>query len=99
MMPVAEHHDGFQMYKSRLSRWNCQDMGPGRDILGEWKKAAGEEGLVFGTSSHRAEHWFFMEHGRKFDSDIREPMKRGDFYWPAMPEPKCHVFRKRNPGD
>lgn len=85
--PVAEHHDGFQMYKSRLSRWNSQDMGPGRDILGEWKKAGEKEGLVFGTSSHRAEHWFFMGHGREFPSDVKEPMGPGDFYWPAMEEP------------
>lgn len=28
-----------------------------------------------------------MGHGREFDSDIKEPLKRGDFYWPAMPEP------------
>ena len=54
LIPVAEHHDGFQMYQSELSRWNAWDMGPGRDLLGEWKKAAEEEGLMFGTSSHRA---------------------------------------------
>ena len=91
VIPVAEHHDGFQMYKSRISSWNAWDMGPGRDLLGELRQAAGEAGLHFGTSSHRAEHWFFMSHGREFDSDVKEPMKKGDFYWPAMPE--------RDPGD
>ena len=91
LIPVAEHHDGFQMYQSELSRWNAWDMGPGRDLLGEWKKAAEEEGLMFGTSSHRAEHWFFMGHGREFDSDVKEPMAKGDFYWPAMPEPEDHM--------
>lgn len=53
----------------------------------EIKEAAENAGLYFCTSSHRAEHWFFMGHGREFDSDIKEPLKRGDFYWPAMPEP------------
>lgn len=43
--------------------------------------------MRFCTSSHRAEHWFFMGHGREFDSDVKEPMTKGDFYWPAMPEP------------
>lgn len=42
--------------------------------------------MQVGASSHRMEHWFFMGHGKEFDSDIREPMQRGDFYWPAMPE-------------
>lgn len=87
MMPVAEHHDGFQMYDSAVSKWNAAAMGPHRDILGELKAACAAAGLRFCTSSHRAEHWFFMSHGKEFDSDIKEPLVRGDFYWPAMPEP------------
>lgn len=87
VFPVAEHHDGFQMYKSEISHWNAYEMGPKRDILGELKAAAEEKNMVFCTSSHRAEHWWFMGHGKEFDSDIKEPMQRGDFYWPAMPEP------------
>ncbi len=87
VVPVAEHHDGFQMYKSDLSHWNAFEMGPRRDVLGELSAACRARGLVMGASSHRIEHWFFMGHGREFESDIREPMRRGDFYWPAMPEP------------
>lgn len=87
VFPVAEHHDGFQMYRSEISEYNAFDMGPHRDLLGELKNAIEEEGLKFCTSSHRAEHWFFMGHGKEFESDVKEPLKRGDFYWPAMPEP------------
>lgn len=87
VVPVAEHHDGFQMYKSELSRWNAYEMGPHRDIIGELKNACDAKGLQFCASSHRVEHWFFMGHGREFDSDIKEPMRLGDFYWPAEPEP------------
>lgn len=86
VVPVAEHHDGFQMYQSEISHWNAAEMGPGRDVLGELMKAFSEKGLVGGASSHRVEHWFFMGHGKEFESDICEPMERGDFYWPAMAE-------------
>lgn len=86
VVPVAEHHDGFQMYRSEISHWNAYEMGPKRDVLGELSKCCQEKGMVNGASSHRVEHWFFMGHGRDFESDIREPMERGDFYWPAMPE-------------
>lgn len=87
VVPVAEHHDGFQMYRSEISHWNAYEMGPKRDVLGELSKSCRERGMETGASSHRVEHWFFMGHGKEFDSDIKEPLVRGDFYWPAMPEP------------
>lgn len=85
-VPVAEHHDGFQMYDSELSQWNAKKMGPCRDVLGELSAELDSAGLTFGASSHRIEHWFFLGHGKEFDSDIKEPLSRGDFYWPSMPE-------------
>lgn len=87
VVPVAEHHDGFQMYDSELSEWNSKQRGPCRDVLGELSDEFSKAGLTLGASSHRVEHWFFMGRGKEFDSDIKEPLKRGDFYWPAMPEP------------
>ncbi len=33
--PVAEHHDGFAMWASKVNPWNAGDMGPKRDIVGE----------------------------------------------------------------
>lgn len=86
VVPVAEHHDGFQMYQSALSHWNAYEMGPRRDVLGELTEAFRRRGLVSGASSHRVEHWFFMGHGKEFASDVHEPLMQGDFYWPAMPE-------------
>lgn len=87
VVPVAEHHDGFQMYKSEISHYNAYEMGPGRDVLKELKAALQKHKIQFCLSSHRIEHWFFMGHGKEFDSDIKEPLVCGDFYWPAMPEP------------
>ena len=78
---------GFQMYRSEISHWNAYEMGPKRDVLGELEKSFEKWGMQTGASSHRVEHWFFMGHGKEFDSDIKEPMQRGDFYWPANPEP------------
>jgi alpha-L-fucosidase len=90
VVPVAEHHDGFQMYHSELSHYNAYEMGPKRDIFGELREAFQKRDLVLCASSHRVEHAFFMGHGKEFDSDIKEPLVCGDFYWPAMPEPELH---------
>lgn len=99
VVPVAEHHDGFQMYRSEISHWNAFEMGPKRDVLGELTESCRRHGMETGASSHRVEHWFFMGHGKEFDSDIKEPLQRGDFYWPAMPEPEDHhdIFSKPEP--
>ncbi len=86
VVPVAEHHDGYQMYDSALSEWNAACKGPCRDVLGELREAAEQHGIRLGASSHRIEHWFFMGHGKEFDSDIREPLTPKDLYWPSMPE-------------
>lgn len=70
IMPVAEHHDGFQMYDSELSEWCAAKMGPQRDVIGELKEEAEKEGLVFSVSSHRAENYWFFAGARTFDSGI-----------------------------
>ena len=98
IVPVAEHHDGFQMYKSEVSHWNAYEMGPHKDIVGELSESACRHGIVNGASSHRVEHWFFMGHGKEFESDITDDEKYGDFYYPAMPEPNHQdLFSKPTP--
>jgi alpha-L-fucosidase len=32
---VAQHHDGYAMWGSKVNPWNVKDMGPEKDILGE----------------------------------------------------------------
>lgn len=81
VVPVAEHHDGFAMYASELNRWNTKDMGPKRDVAGELGKAVRNEGMVFGLSSHRAEHYWFFDQGLKFDSGI-DDSEYADLYGP-----------------
>lgn len=84
IMPVGEHHDGFKMYESELNRWNSVEMGPKRDILKELHDSADRHGLGFLTSSHRAEHYWFMNGGRNYpNSDVCDEKYR-DFYGPAF---------------
>lgn len=43
--PVAEHHDGFAMWASKITPWNAKEMGPKRDVLGEMFLALERNGL------------------------------------------------------
>ena len=83
VVPVAEHHDGFPMYESNLTDWCAGKMGPKRDVLGELAKAVRAEGMHLGASSHRAEHDWFFDGGRRFASDVNDP-KYAAFYGPAQ---------------
>lgn len=85
VVPVAEHHDGFAMYRSDRTRWDASRVGPQRDVLGDLAVAVREQSMTFGASSHRAEHWFFMNGGAQFESDVRDAAF-SDFYGPAQRE-------------
>ena len=82
VVPVFEHHDGFAMYDCGLSDWTAAKMGPKRDLWGELAKAVRQEGLHLGASSHRVEHNFFLETGRKTPSDVNDP-ENAALYGPA----------------
>jgi len=85
VVPVAEHHDGFAMYDSALSEWTAAKMGPKRDIIGELADAVRKQWLIFGLSSHRAEHWWFFDGGMQFPSDVQDE-RYAAFYGPAQPQ-------------
>lgn len=38
IVPVAEHHDGFAMYDSKVNSWNSVNMGPKKILSGYCRK-------------------------------------------------------------
>jgi len=61
---MGSHHDNFYLWNSKLHRWNAVNMGPHRDVVGEWQKAAKKYGLKFGVSEHLGASftWFQSSH-------------------------------------
>jgi alpha-L-fucosidase len=76
--PVAEHHDGFSMWKSKVNRWNAGDMGPKRDVTGELVKALRKRNMKIITSFH---HAFNIQgyYTARDDWDTNDP-EYGDLY-------------------
>ena len=42
---LANHHDNFDCWDSKYQPWNCVNVGPKKDIVGTWGKAARAHGL------------------------------------------------------
>ena len=64
-MALANHHDRFDNFASTHFAWNSVNIGPKRDIIGEFEKSARKYGLPFGVSSHddRFLHWWLPAFG------------------------------------
>ncbi|MFA5329232.1 MAG: alpha-L-fucosidase [Prolixibacteraceae bacterium] len=62
---MGTHHDNFFLWNSKIHKWNSVKMGPMKDVVGLWQKAAKNEGLRFGVSEHLGASytWFQAAHG------------------------------------
>ncbi len=58
---LANHHDNLDLWHSRHQPWNSVAVGPRKDIIGGWARAARRHGLPFGVSVHAAHAWSWYE--------------------------------------
>jgi len=69
-MAMANHHDNFDMYDSKYQKhWNATKIGPKKDIIGGWAKAAKNNGLPFGVSVHASHAWRWYESAQRSDKN------------------------------
>ena len=64
---LACHHDNLDCYDSRYHAWNSLRVGPGKDVVGIWEKAARKAGLRFGVSNHAAHAWHWYQTAYGYD--------------------------------
>ena len=65
------HHDNFDNWNSTYQPWNSVNMGPKRDLLGEWSKAAHASGMRYGVAFHHEYTWWWYQPA--FTSDTIGP--------------------------
>ncbi|MDQ0110394.1 alpha-L-fucosidase [Chitinophaga terrae (ex Kim and Jung 2007)] len=67
-MAMANHHDNFDLYNSKYQKnWNATRIGPKKDLIGGWAKAAKNNGLPFGVSVHASHAWRWYESAQRSD--------------------------------
>jgi alpha-L-fucosidase len=93
----AVHHDNFDNWNSKYHVWNSVNMGPHRDMVGDWQKAAVKAGLRFGVSEHLGASftWFQDSHGADktgplagIPYDGADPRWAELYHFPALPGDK-----------
>jgi len=64
---LGNHHDNFDLWDSKYQEWNAMAIGPHKDLLDGWAKAAKKAGIPFGISFHADHAWTWYEPSRRFD--------------------------------
>lgn len=65
---LANHCDNMDLYKSKYQKsWNSLTVGPKKDLIAGWAKAAKRQGLPFGVSIHASHSWIFLETSQHAD--------------------------------
>ena len=58
---LGNHHDNFDLWNSAYQPWNSVRVGPQKDLIAGWAKAAHDQGLPFGVSLHASHAWSWYE--------------------------------------
>jgi alpha-L-fucosidase len=58
---LADHHDNFDNWDSKYQEWNSVALGPHKNIIAGWAKAARDVGLPFGVTVHASRSWSWYE--------------------------------------
>jgi alpha-L-fucosidase len=61
LMVQGVHHDNFDLWNSHYQPWNSANLGPKRDLLGEWAKACRADGMHFGVTFHHEYTWWWWQ--------------------------------------
>jgi alpha-L-fucosidase len=73
VLAMGAHQDNFDLWDSKHQPWNAVNVGPKRDILGDWQKAAKKEDMRFGVSFHNDVSWWWWQPA--FMSDLNGNLK------------------------
>lgn len=100
---LANHHDNFDLYPNKYQPWNAAKIGPKKDLIGGWAKAARNNGMRFGVSVHAAHAWTWYESaqfadkagpyaGIPYDGNITKAAGKGK-WWEGMDPQQLYAQR------
>ena len=100
---MGTHHDNFFLWNSPSHRWNSVNMGPHRDVVADWQKAAKQNGLPFGVSEHLGASFSWFQDSHRSDKtgplagvpyDGANSNNWDLYHFPAAPDDKSSWYTK-----
>ena len=79
-MALGNHHDNMDLWDSKYQPWNSVNMGPKRDVVGEWAAACKKYGLPLGVSIHASHAWTWLEGSQDFDGKLTKTDGKGKWW-------------------
>lgn len=67
---IAEHHDGFSLWESKVNPWNSKAMGPQIDVVKSIAQEVKKRDLKFMTTFHHGFHMLFFP---KIEASVLRP--------------------------
>ena len=68
---LGNHHDNLDLWDSKYQQWNTVNVGPKKNIIDGWEKAARANGLRFGVSIHASHAWSWYEPSQSYDGNLK----------------------------
>ncbi len=104
---LANHHDGFDTWNSKHHPWNAVNLGPHRDVIGDWAAEARSRNLRFGVTVHQARNWWWFQTshgadasgplaGRPYDGRLTLSQGRGQWWQGLDPQ---QLYGAKHPHD
>jgi alpha-L-fucosidase len=83
LFAMVNHHDNFDCWNSKYQPWNSVNIGPQKDLVAGWAKAARHNGLRFGVSVHASHAWTWFELAQNFDGRLTKADGKG-LWWDGL---------------
>jgi alpha-L-fucosidase len=110
VVAMACHHDNFDLFPSVVHGWNATRIGPRKDLVGGWARAARKLGLRFGVSNHASHAWHWWQTAYGYDTTGEHKGERYDAFrltaangrgkaWQGLDPQQLYTGRRMAPPD
>lgn len=87
---IAEHHDGFSLWESKVNPWNSKAMGPKIDVVKEMALEVKKRDLKFMTTFHHGFHMMFFP---KQENTVLRPVSQHNAVYKNSEVPQDEKYR------